>query len=180
MSERNPSITQADAPQLLADLIRDLTLIGAPIGLLDFAATIIPTFIIGARGLNITAVQPTILVGEIESLTSTGLTAGLPAFDTSPKAAGTYDIWASITVTLSAINNNTISFINRNAANSADLFTLPYTIPDQGGQYLLGAAPLRFSVVLEDLSTLQFRPALTDAAAVWAAWIIAHRRDDIT
>jgi hypothetical protein len=124
MAQRDPNKPQLDFPDLIAELITQLRLTGQ-VGLLDFSDQVVPTFLIGSRGIN--------FGGDLPSFTSAAVFQGAlqsPAgnaivFDTGALPAGTYDIVATVGVNgLLAAGTSTVSIEHRDAANAATLAIL--------------------------------------------------------
>jgi len=120
MPDRDPAKVQLDFPQLTADLISQLQLVGV-IGLLDFQTSVQPTFIVGSRGLTITQEKPLYLPAEIfqEEVINPAVNAIFA--DTGQLPAGDYDIQAWLSVSQTVGLDNSIQLQHRNAANTATL-----------------------------------------------------------
>ncbi len=124
MPPRDPSKIQLDFPQLTADLIAQLNLIGT-VGLLDFAPTVLPVFIIGDRDLTVDAVPVAYAAAEIFSGAATSPSVNDIIADTGQLPAGTYDVFAQIHSASSALVGPAHAALqHRNAANTATLATL--------------------------------------------------------
>jgi len=120
---RDPSKIQLDFPQLIADVIADLNLVGT-VGLLDFAPTVLPVYIIGDRDLTVDSVPVAFRSAEIFS--GFNAAAGIAAViaDTGALPAGTYDIFAKINLAGSTAAVAHAEVQHRNAANAATLAVL--------------------------------------------------------
>lgn len=121
MAGRDPTRPQLDFPDLIADLITQLRLIGQ-VGLLNFSDQVIPTFLIGSRGINFGGDLPTFASAAVF-----GASAALPAAntvisDTGALPAGTYDLMASVGYAGSiGVGTGTVELEHRNAANTVTL-----------------------------------------------------------
>lgn len=120
MPPRDPTLVQADFPQLTADLIRELQLVGT-IGLMTFIPSIQPTFIVGSRGLTITNEPPPYLSSEIFDAEVVDPGSNVVIVDTGELDAGNFDIILSWEMTQTAAGAEAASMQLRNAANSATL-----------------------------------------------------------
>lgn len=129
MPPRDPSKIQLDFPLLTADLIEQLNLIGT-IGLLDFAPTVIPVYIIGDRDLSVDAVAPAWTSAQIVEGFDTDPGFVDTIVDTGQLPAGTYDIFGAIGTKATGAAASRIELQHRNAANSATvqiLLSMPFT-----------------------------------------------------
>lgn len=131
MPPRDPSKTQLDNPALVADLIDQLRVLGT-IGLLDFRPEVIPTFIVGSRGLSVET-RPTVFpsagffqdnVNSPAASTVLTTTGALPA--------GTFDVGGYISVNGSGTIATFFALEHRNAADTATLAILLSTIVTAG------------------------------------------------
>ena len=120
MPPRDPNKIQLDFPQLTADLIDQLNLIGT-VGLLDFAPTVLPVFIIGDRDLSVDAVQPVFTSANISGGTASNPAINTIITDTGPLPAGDYDLFGEISYAGSGSLGGTVELQHRNAANAANL-----------------------------------------------------------
>jgi len=126
MAGRDASIPQADFPQLVADIIRQLRLTGQ-LGILNMSDLIVPTYIVASRegALTITASPPTFTSASTFNNFTNVPSVNQVLLDTGPLPAGTYDVFAMITSNGAATTGvATISLQHRNAANSATLAVL--------------------------------------------------------
>lgn len=126
MPPRDPTKIQLDFPLLVADLIEQLSLTGA-VGLLDFAPTVVPVFIVGDRDLEVEAVAPVFQSTEIFSGDAANPVAGAVIVDTGQLPAGDYDVQLHGHLAVTAGGPQRVLFAHRNAANTADLaiFSIP-------------------------------------------------------
>lgn len=120
MPPRDPTRIQLDFPKLVADVISDLQLVGI-VGLLDFAPTVQPVYIIGDRDLTVDAVPTAFQSAEIFSGFASGPTVNTVIADTGQLPAGTYDIFAEINVAGAGAAVCHVELQHRNAANAASL-----------------------------------------------------------
>jgi len=123
MPPRDPTKIQLDFPQLTADLIAQLNLIGT-VGLLDFAPTVLPVFIIGDRDLTVDAIPVVFTSPEIFSGFVSAPLVNVIVADTGQLPAGTYDIWCEIAYEGGGGANASIQLQHRDAANLANLAIL--------------------------------------------------------
>ncbi len=123
MAPRDPQRPQLDFPDLVAELITQLRLTGQ-VGLLDFSDVVIPTFLVGSRGINFS--------GDPSAFTSAGVftaSVSVPAansiiVDTGPLPPGTYNVFAHISAVGTTATVNVMSVRHRDAADAATLATL--------------------------------------------------------
>lgn len=120
MPPRDPAKIQLDFPQLTADLINQLNLIGT-VGLLDFAPTVLPVFIVGDRDLQVEAVPPLYLPAEIFSGDATNPAASTIIVDTGQLLAGDFDVQLHANVGITTGGPRGLLIEHRNAANDAAL-----------------------------------------------------------
>ncbi len=123
MPPRDPAKIQLDFPLLTADLIDQLNLVGT-IGLLDFAPTVLPVFIIGDRDLSVDAIAPTFTSSQIFSAFVGAPVANAVVLDTGELPAGTYDVFGQISFNGGAVGASHLELQLRNAANAATLAVL--------------------------------------------------------
>jgi len=123
MPPRDPRTTQADFPQLVADLIDDLRLTGQ-VGVLDFTPTITPVFIVGSRGLSLDAAPPVFTSAQIFQGFASAAAVNTIVVDTGQLPAGTYDVFGEINMIGQSSVNCHIELQLRNAANAATLAVL--------------------------------------------------------
>ena len=97
MGQRDASRVQLDFPELVADIIRQLSLTGT-LGLLEFSDQVTPVYIVAQRAgaLAFTAEQPLFGSAEITFASAVNPLANAILGDTGALAAGDYDIFASI------------------------------------------------------------------------------------
>ena len=124
MAKRDPNRPQLDFPDLVAELITQLRLTGQ-IGLLDFSDQVSPVYIVAARegALAFTASAPVFTSAGVVGTTLDNPAANAIIGDTGALAAGTYDIFASMSHT-NAGGLGEVSLQHRNAANNATLANL--------------------------------------------------------
>ena len=123
MAERDPTKPQLDFPDLVAELITQLRLRGQ-VGLLDFSDVVIPTFLVGSRGVNFS--------GDPSAFSSAGVvtsSAAIPPanfvlIDTGPLPAGTYNVYGHLSLIGTTAAFQVSSLQHRDAANAATLTTL--------------------------------------------------------
>lgn len=180
MAPRNPGLVQSDAPLLLADLIRELSLIGPGVGLLGFSDQIAPVFIVGSRGLVIDAQDPVYRPAEVFSNISTATTAGVALIDTGELEAGDFDIICGISGANPAAQQQNVQLLQRNAGNTANVAAWPLSTPAPSNASASSQTPLKFSMkVLQDERYL-ITPTLTDATMTLNLWLMVRRRADVT
>lgn len=180
MPPRDPGKSQLDFPQLVADLIRELQLLGAPIGLLDFVPSVQPVYIVQARegALNLTAVAPAFTSAEIftDETTSPALNAVLA--DTAALPAGTYDVkaWMSFGPNGGAGAANTPELQLRNAANNANLASWPYVSQNQAGFIVDESNQFDIALEIGGNERLRWQQTVGAFAGLTATVIAAKRR----
>jgi len=123
MPLRDPNKVQLDFPELNADLIAELSLVGT-IGLLDFATEVRPVFIIGARNLTVEVENPEFQSAEVFSGDAQSPAANTVIADTTALPAGVYNITAILDGAFSLATFGVFALQHRNAANNATLATL--------------------------------------------------------
>lgn len=142
MPPRNPNKIQLDFPELTADLISQLKLVGT-VGLLDFAATVSPVFIIGDRDLTVKALAPVYQSSEVFHASSANPGVNGILADTGQLAAGSYDIFAEIAwVGSTTVKTAGFRLQHRNASDNGTLATLSESLPptaDAHGQLVFPA-----------------------------------------
>lgn len=181
MSPRDPRLTQSDAPQLVADLIRELQLIGAPVGLLDFASSIQPVFILGSRGLTVVAEAPVYNDGEVISFRTIGVAANEVLIDTGALAAGVFDIKSSVTFENGGAGlNSIVQLEHRNAANTATLSTWRTAIGASSEGNLVGTGKFDFSFRVIENERFRIVNSALDAGINMNVELMFHRRPDVT
>lgn len=127
MAERNPDKPQLDFPQLTADLIEQLRLVG-PVGLLDFLDAVQPVYIVAQRegALDIGLTPPVFASAEISFGDAVNPASGAVIATTGPLAAGNYDIFAEISANALIIVGGSLVVEHRNAADTVTLARLLY------------------------------------------------------
>ncbi len=134
MPPRDPSVTQLDNPELVADLIGQLSVIGT-IGLLDFIPAVAPVFIVGSRGLTIES-QPVVYApAEIFDAAALNPAAATVIVDTGQLPAGDYDVNVHMDLAITVGVVQALVLIHRDAADAANLtvWRLHYIGPVQRG-----------------------------------------------
>jgi len=135
MPPRDPDAVQLDFPELTADVIRQLRLIGQ-VGLLNFVPTMQPVYIAAQReGVLATEVnQPVFTSSEIFGSIITNAPVNTVFADTGPLTAGTYDVKVMISANAFGVpvTSADITFQLRDAPNTSSQFQVPTPINDQG------------------------------------------------
>jgi len=180
MAPRNPGIVQSDAPVLLADLIRELQLIGPGVGLLGFSDQIAPVFIIGARGVVFEAQEPVFAPAEVFSDIDAGVVAAATIIDTGQLLAGNFDVIASFSASNSASGTQAVALVQRNAGNTADVASWPIMANQPTNLPNNTATPVKFSIRVAEDERFIFRADVTDATLNFALWLMVRRRPDVT
>ena len=172
MPPRDVLITQLDNPDLVADLISELRIIGT-VGLLGFEPSVVPTFIVGSRGLTVTAVQVDFLPAQIFSAQSNNPAANAIITDTGPLPAGSYDIKFALSnaITVMAVPGST-TFEHRDAANAASLYN--WDLTGASGVFS-GSMVVEYAAVLAENERLRVRQTQAFTGSV-AGTIAAKRR----
>lgn len=123
MPPRNPQKIQLDFPQLTADVIRQLLLTGAPVGLLDFLPSVQPVYVVAER--NPLTVTPIIFSsGAFFTNSTLSPAANAVLADTGPLTAGTYDVFANGNFAGLQGGLAHLQLQHRDAADAATLATL--------------------------------------------------------
>jgi len=130
MPPRDPSKIQLDFPQLTADLIRDMRLVGV-LGLLDFNPTVQPVFIIGDRDLSVDAVAPVFGSAQIFNGHASAPVVATVIATTGQLPAGEYDVWAELSNVGVSPGTSHMELQHRNAADAATLAVLA-DVPSSG------------------------------------------------
>ena len=127
MGQRDASRVQLDFPELVADIIRQLSLTGT-LGLLEFSDQVTPVYIVAQRAgaLAFSADLPVFQSPEITSGTAQNPVANAIIGDTGLLAAGDYDIWGGISISGNYVGppHGPIALQHRNAANAVTLANL--------------------------------------------------------
>jgi len=176
MPPRDPSRIQLDFPQLTADLIDQLKLLGT-VGLLDFSPQVIPTFLIGSRegALTVTNEPVAFQSGEIFEDTTTSPGAGAVFADTGALPAGTYDVICGVSYAAHPGGADFITFEHRNAANAATLAAWPLARGSADTQSQAFPLSMAYSLALNE--RLRFLNGTAVAGgATFATYIMARRR----
>ena len=123
MAQRDGLRPQIDFPQLIADVIRDLNVRG-PLGVLNLSDEVRPVFIIGARGLTVTANLVDFDSSQVFSGDASLPVASTVVADTGQLVAGTYDLLLQLSSDIQVGSNDPIRVQHRNSGNTATLATL--------------------------------------------------------
>ena len=170
MPPRDPTRPQLDFPQLTADLIDKLRLVGT-IGLLDFEPSVQPVFLVGERDIAFNLQQQVLQTGEFHSGIALNPIVNAVIVDTGQLVAGDFDIWLSMTTT--AGNTPVLQYQHRNAANTVTLADIPLAVGEDSG----ASFNLSFAVKVstnERLRILNTQAILVAGHAVGS--IMARRR----
>ena len=180
MPPRDPGKSQLDFPLLIADLIRELRLLGAPIGLLDFNPSVQPVYIVSARGgaLDVLASQPVFESSEIFSDTVSSPLVDAVLADTGQLPAGTYDIQAFMSRSASgaAGGNRIIEFQHRNAANAANLSAIGTGVMSDVTMFDTVNRSFQFATVLALDERIRFQNLLGTTPGQVTTTIMVSRR----
>jgi len=136
MADPDPSVPQVNDPELEADLIRSLGLVGQ-VGKLNFLDVVVPVVVLAdVRTPTVEVSQPQFRSTDVFS-NGKQLAAPINTVlaDTGQLAAGTYDI---LIITSGAETDGRLAHLveHRDAANAATLMT--FAITDTGGQGIVG------------------------------------------
>lgn len=123
MPPRDHTKIQLDFPELVADMIEQLSLVGT-VGLLDFAPTVLPVFIIGDRDLSVEANAPVFTSPEVFNGFAAAPAVNAIVVDTGQLVAGQFDLFAAISVMGTGLGGGHLELQHRNAANDATLAVL--------------------------------------------------------
>ena len=181
MPPRNPDSVQLDFPQLTADIIAELRLLGG-VGLLDFEPSIRPVYIVSARGgaLNVTAEPNIFTSSEIFSSVDAGaLAANLILADTGALPAGTYDVKVIVSWVTNAAPagaTGTFDFQHRNAANAANLANVPLAWETELGDNIAHSDTFTYATVLALNERLRFQLLVAGYNGRVGTTIMAARR----
>lgn len=177
MPPRDPNVPQLDFPQLVADLIQQLRLIG-PVGLLDFVPSVSPVYLAAVRdGVGFTITPPAFDSAEtFSNVSGLGPVVGSVHATTGPLPAGTYDVMAGFSQ-FGFAGNSGVELQHRNAADAANLAAWPNL---QGAAGTTTNRSFPFVAALNIGLNERLRFALTVAnaggAAQLATWIMAAIR----
>ncbi len=142
MAERDAFRPQLDFPDLVAELITQLRLRGQ-VGLLNFSDQVIPAFLIGSRGINFAGDLPSFNSPSAFSGATVTPGAGAVVVDTGALPEGTYDFFATMTVTGTvATGVASHALQHRDAANAATLAGLINIITDTVNRTVTVTLPL--------------------------------------
>ncbi len=123
MAPRDPNKVQLDFPVLVADLIDQLSLTGA-VGVMEFSDVVTPVFLIGSRGITFGSLLPDFASTEITFGSAVSPAINAVIADTGQLPAGTYDLFASVSVAGNSGIGGVIALQHRDAANAATLATI--------------------------------------------------------
>lgn len=149
MAFRDGGIPQLDFPDLTADLIRQLRIRG-PVGLLNFSDVVIPTFLVGSRGVTFTAEPPIYAPAEMVEGSALNPAASTQLFTTGALAAGVYDIFAALSYNASVAGGQDMAIIHQNAAGGSlrKVLLLSFSGTTQSSSILLPV--IGYQVALND------------------------------
>jgi len=156
---RDPSAVQIDSPELVARLIRDLSLIGQ-VGLLNLAPEVRPVYLVGDAGITLAVAGVIFEPGEVIDGFDSSMVAGQVLVDTGQLLAGTFDcqFWLSASLE-TGVNSSALILEHRNAANDANVSRWALPVVDNHTNAmmldvsLVVAANERFRVVNNVIST---------------------------
>jgi len=174
MPERNPANVQLDFPQLVADMIDQLKLIGS-VGLLDFDPIVRPVYIVGDRDLAVQVQEIVWLPAENFAIVSANPASAAVLIDTTALPAGDYDVISGWTMANMGAPGD-LQLQHRNAANSATLAFWP------GVQNVNGATgpdnARRFALRLDDDERLRYHMVIGGGGvnSRVACWMQVKRR----
>ncbi len=121
MAMRDPTRPQLDFPALVAELITTLRLTGQ-VGLLNFSDEVVPTFLIGQRGVRFGVDVPIFNSASVFSGAEVTPAANTVIADTGQLPAGTYDMMINmVSVAATALADVGWSANHRDAANAVTL-----------------------------------------------------------
>ncbi len=121
MADRSAQLPQVIDEQFVADLIRDLQVVGT-LGVLNVSDGIVPVYLLGQRTAFQFEVQdPFYAAGEVFTEDEqTNPAANFILADTGQLPAGTYDLIYTVNQSSAAVDMSA-RFQHRNAANAADI-----------------------------------------------------------
>lgn len=130
MADRSAALPQVIDEQFVADLIRDLQVVGT-LGVLNVSDGIVPVYLLGQRtAFQFEAQDPFYAAGEVFSAgEQTNPAANFVLADTVALPVGTYDLIA--TIGQGGNNGLVFRFQHRNAANAADINTWMVAMPPE-------------------------------------------------
>jgi len=175
MGELDPSIPQVNDPELEADLIRVLSVVGR-VGKLRVADIVIPTVSLG------NVVQQTVEVRQPAFTSSNIFSAGAQVAaaintvhaDTTALAAGTYDVKIIIRAG-AALFAMVFQVQHRNAANTANLAQWDFVPEGDNGSILVANETFGYELGLNERIRILNLTAMT-AGRASVATIFARRR----
>lgn len=178
MPPRNPRSVQLDFPQLTADIIQELRLLGT-IGLLDFKPEIQPVYIVSARGgsLDVISSQPVFTTAEIFSDQTANPAINAVLATTGALPAGDYDVKAICTwaTTGAPAANPTFDFQHRDAADAVTLARVPFAAVLDTVSTTSGVLVIDYATTLATNERLRWQ-ALTAIAVGNSGTVIMARR----
>lgn len=128
MGQLDPSVPQVDDPELEANLIRALSVIGQ-IGKLRVLDVVLPTISMGNVVTQAVDLQmPSYRSTDVFGGDTVAPAAGTVLADTTALPAGTYDVEILVASNGTTGFAEAIALEHRNAANSANLATWPYLL----------------------------------------------------
>lgn len=171
MPPRDPSQVQADFPQLVADLIDQLQLTGS-VGILDFQPTILPTFIVGSRGLTVVSEEVVYTSAQVFEGSAGNPAANAVIADTTGLPAGDYDVLCWIGAGIVTVAEETMSLQLRDAANAVTL--AEWFVPMADANTSFGG--FKFSIALALNERLRILNSAGAVVGRVAGTIMARRR----
>jgi len=175
MPPRDPTQIQLDFPELVADIIGQLSLLGQ-VGLLGFSPEVVPVYIAAARGgsLAVTAGNP--IVTDAGLASSNDLGPGLNAVlaDTGQLVEGVHDF----TVGIEFANDAVAGFVflqHRDAANLVTLSQIP--LPRVNAQPHGTAMPISFAMRMQTNERVRWQiDAASTGTSRWGSYIMSTLR----
>lgn len=174
MPPRDTTQVQLDFPLLVADLIRDLNLIGT-VGLLNFSPAVVPTFLIGSRegALSLTSEPVPFESSHVFSDKTTNPAINAVLADTGALPAGNYDVVAGISISGHPAGADFTNFQHRNAADAANLAEWPFA---RGPIQTEQAFPQTFGYTIAANERLRWQNIAAIAGGTQVATFIMARR----
>lgn len=174
MPPRDPSKIQLDFPQLTADVIDQLNLVGT-VGLLDFAPTVLPVFIIGDRDLSVDASPPVYTSAQIFTGSVFNPAAASVMATTGPLPAGTYDVFGQIGFTGGSVAAGQVQMQHRNAADAVNLAIMAELALDGGTGRVAVARMSPIGYVIAENERIRVQISTLGAGKFWAQIFAAIR-----
>ena len=173
MAARDPTVAEVDDPELEANLIRTLSIIGK-LGRLRVLDVVLPTVSLGdvvTPAISVEQPAYTAATAFTEGII-TAATAGQTHADTGQLAAGIYDLVISLSWSRSSTDNNW-SLRHRNAADNLDLTLLQPAFAGDAG----GSLQFKYAYVFALNERLRIQIATASAAGERTnAFILGVRR----